>query len=88
MRPKNLRPCFFSKEVTDAFGCDRGYFHEWDHRSEIHRECGGFPAGVVARTLGIIELEDGRIVEVSPDGFMFADAAERPGKLPDGQTQE
>lgn len=52
----------------------RGYFHDWSLESEIVQPSylkGGHQGGVVCTTLGIVELEDGKVIKVRPERIRF-----------------
>ena len=62
------RPCFYKGE--------RAMFHRWAEWRQVIAESlmiGGHPAGIIAQTFAIIELEDGTVMEVSPHDIKFAD---------------
>lgn len=62
------RPCYYEGE--------RAIFHRWGERREMLMESplvGGHPAGIIAATFAIIELEDGTVKEVFPSKIRFAD---------------
>lgn len=68
----NLRPCLV--------GCDddaeKALFHCWSNRAYIIEPSmlvGGCPGGQVWNTYGIVELEDGSVVEVPPGNIRFLD---------------
>lgn len=68
---KKLRPCLFKDK--------KALFHRWDEVSqavEAGIAIGSHPAGWLKYTLAIIELEDGKIVEVSPTLIKFLDSDE------------
>lgn len=68
---KELRPCLFKNK--------KALFHRWDEVSqavEAGFAIGSNPAGWLKYTLAIIELEDGKIVEVSPELIKFLDSEE------------
>lgn len=68
---KELRPCLFKNK--------KALFHRWDEVSqavEAGFAIGSHPAGWLKYTLAIIELEDGKIVEVSPTLIKFLDSDE------------
>lgn len=65
------RPCFYEGE--------RAMFHQWaEHREAIVESplVGGHPAGIIAATFAIIELEDGTVKEVYPNKIKFADGGQ------------
>lgn len=62
------RPCFYKGK--------RAMFHRWAELRQAIAESlmiGGHPAGIIAVTFAIIELEDGTVMEVSPHDIKFAD---------------
>lgn len=67
-----LRPCIIKIEVGEV----RGIFHCWEHISEIIEPSplkGGHSGGVVAATVGLVELDDGSIIKVYPTSIRFVD---------------
>nr|WP_319488602.1 hypothetical protein [uncultured Caproiciproducens sp.] len=66
-----LRPCIIDKKK-------KGLFHCWEEKSQpvaAAISIGGAPAGQLAYTLGIVELEDGSVVECFPYKIRFLDIA-------------
>ena len=64
----SLRPC-----ITN-FG--KGLFHRWIDRAEVIRPSvlrGGHNGGQSWEIFGLVELEDGRVVEVLPNDIQFID---------------
>lgn len=62
------RPCYVNGK--------KALFHRWSERRQTIPESpwiGGHPAGFIAATLAIIELEDGTVKEVIPSAIKFAD---------------
>lgn len=64
----DYRPCYVNG--------DKGLFHKWAEKAKpippsmlISEDKGG----QVWHTVGIVELEDGRIIEVYPEKIRFAD---------------
>ena len=63
-----LRPC----KVKDQ----SGLFHRWSDKAEIippSPMIGGHGGGLVTAALGIVELEDGNVVEARPCDIRFLD---------------
>lgn len=63
-----LRPC-----IVDGH---KAFFHRWEQYSEIVPPSpmrGGHGGGVIARVLGIIELEDGKVLTAYPEEIRFTD---------------
>ena len=66
----NLRPCLVGGD-DDA---EKALFHCWGNRAYIIEPSmlvGGHPGGQVWNTYGIVELEDGSVVEVPPSNIRF-----------------
>lgn len=64
-----IRPCFIDGE--------KALFHGWFEVSQIVCESimiGGHPAGTVRGVLGLVELKDGRMCEVSSQRIRFPDS--------------
>jgi hypothetical protein len=64
-----LRPCIVDKK-------QKGLFHCWEEESQpvaAAISIGGAPAGQLAYTLGIVELEDGSVIECFPYKIRFLD---------------
>lgn len=71
-----LRPCEVTIEVKGEKTVHKGWFHCWEHYSEVVGESplrGGHAAGQLSCILGIVELEDGRVVRVYPSDIQFTD---------------
>ncbi len=68
-----LRPCY----VYDYHGNKRyAMFHCWSQRSDVIAPSplkGGHVGGVVSRTVGIVEYEDGRVHEINAVEIVFCD---------------
>ena len=54
---------------------EKALFHGWNFVSNVVVEpspmIGGHPGGVIAYSTGIVELEDGRVIEVIPTSITF-----------------
>lgn len=50
----------------------KGLFHQW---AQQYEDCGD--AGIANYTVGLVELDDGRIVEVIPDTVVFTEPAKQ-----------
>jgi hypothetical protein len=65
----NLRPCVVDKK-------QKGFFHCWEEKKQpvgAAATIGGPPAGQLAYTLGIVELDDGSVIECFPYKIRFLD---------------
>jgi hypothetical protein len=54
----------------------KALFHQWIERAQVvppSPMVGGHSGGVMKAPFGIIEREDGKIVEVDPESIQFAD---------------
>lgn len=68
----DLRPV----EVHTKDGIINGRFHQFVQYSEVIEPSlmiGGHPGGTVAYPYGIVEKEDGSIIQVSPHSIKFVD---------------
>ena len=66
-----LRPCYVSIEKGKK---EKALFHCWSFKSTVVEPSimvGGHPGGVIAYSTGIVELEDGRVIEVMPTSIAF-----------------
>lgn len=66
-----LRPCYIAIKRGKK---EKGLFHGWNFISNVIEPSimiGGHPGGVVSYCTGIVELEDGRIVEGLPTNITF-----------------
>ena len=71
-----LRPCYISIKKGKK---EKALFHGWNFVSwnfvsnvvEPSLMIGGHPGGVIAYSTGIVELEDGRVIEVMPTSITF-----------------
>lgn len=66
-----LRPCMVDKK-------QKGLFHRWEEKAQpvaAAATIGGAPAGQLTYTLGIVELEDGSVIECFPYKIRFLDKA-------------
>lgn len=67
-----MRPCM----VRDKDKEQKAMFHCWSHRSDVvdaSPMIGGHPGGVVAYTVGIVELENGAVCSYYPNHIRFLD---------------
>ncbi len=66
-----LRPCYISVKKDKK---EKALFHGWNFFSNVVEpspKIGGHPGGVIAYSTGIVELEDGRVIEVMPTNITF-----------------
>lgn len=66
-----LRPCYVSIKKGKK---EKALFHCWSFKSTVVEPSimvGGHPGGVIAYSTGIVELEDGRVIEVMPTSITF-----------------
>lgn len=83
----NLRPCLVGGD-DDA---EKALFHCWSNRAYIIEPSmlmKGHPGGQVWNTYGIVELEDGSVVEVPPGNIRFLDPPHGEYAWPDTQDSE
>ncbi len=69
-RVVNYRRCsgkYFVREQRGFIEFKLGYFHKWGIYSEE------LDVGALNYTIGIVELEDGRVVTVMPENIKFID---------------
>lgn len=67
-----LRPCYIANIING--GKDKALFHGWTFVSNVVEPSpmiGGHPGGIIAYSTGIVELEDGRVIEVPPTSITF-----------------
>lgn len=67
-----LRPCI----VNFKDGEKKALFHRWEDRAYTIGESalrGGHVAGQIWSVLGIVEMENGKIIEVYPNTIRFLD---------------
>lgn len=67
-----LRPCYILNKNEKK----KGLFHGWFNVSDVvgaSSMIGVHPGGTVSYPIGVVELEDGKIVEVDPIRIIFAD---------------
>ena len=53
------------------------FFHRWitfAHVVDASRSVGGSPGGQIMHTLGLVEIEDGTMLEVLPEDIRFLDS--------------
>lgn len=68
---KELRPCYISVKKGKK---EKALFHGWNFVSNVVEPSpmiGGHPGGTIAYSTGIVELEDGRVIEVMPGNITF-----------------
>lgn len=68
-----LRPCYISIKKGKK---EKALFHCWNFMSNVIEPSlmiGGHPGGTIAYTTGIVELEDGRVLEVMPTNITFVE---------------
>lgn len=66
-----LRPCYINIRKGNK---EKALFHCWSHFSNVIEPSlmvGGHPGGVIAYSTGIVELEDGKVIEVMPTNITF-----------------
>lgn len=66
-----LRPCYIRIKKDKE---EKALFHGWNFVSNVVEPSimiGGHPGGVIAYSTGIVELEDGRVIEVMPTDITF-----------------
>lgn len=71
-----LRPCEVTTEVKGEKTVHKGWFHCWEHYSEVVGESplrGGHSAGQISFVLGIVENEGGQIPRFYPTQIRFTD---------------
>lgn len=67
-----LRPCYVIRNGKK----EKALFHTLDFNSTVIEPSlmiGGHSGGVIAYTMGIVELEDGAIIKVMPENITFID---------------
>lgn len=67
-----LRPCYIINKNKKK----KALFHGWFNISDVvgaSPMVGGHPGGTVSYPIGIVELEDGSVVEVEPINIKFID---------------
>lgn len=68
-----LRPCYIVNKIEKK----KALFHGWFNISDVigpSIAIGGHPGGTVSYPIGIVELEDGSVVEVQPANVIFIDS--------------
>ena len=71
-RRYQLRPCHISADNIRK----KALFHCWSFNSEVigpSPMIGGHKGGTIAYTTALVELEDGRVLDVFPDNIIFDD---------------
>lgn len=71
-----LRPCEVTVEYKGGKAVHKGWFHCWEHHSEVVGESplrGGHSAGQISFVLGIVENEEGQIAWFYPTQIRFTD---------------
>ena len=69
---RELRPCLIINGDTEK----KALFHIWEQNSQIippSPMVGGHGGGVICTVMGIVELEDGSVIRVSPYQIQFID---------------
>lgn len=69
-----IRPCYI--DCADKKGAvkTKALFHRWGHISNVIEPsilAGGHDGGVISMTYGIVELEDGSVIQVLPQQIQF-----------------
>lgn len=68
----------------------KGWFHRWEEKAQpvaAAATIGGAPAGQLTYTLGIVELDDGSVIECFPCKIRFLDRTESaPTKKKNGRN--
>lgn len=65
------RPCYINGK--------RGMFHQWINRAEVappSMMIGGHQGGQLWDVFGLVEMEDGHMIEVVPTKVVFADGGD------------
>ena len=76
MGKNSLRPCEVTLTRDKEEVKKQGWFHCWEHYAQTVGESplrGGPAAGQISFVLGIVELEDGRVVSAYPSEIQFTD---------------
>lgn len=76
MGKDSLRPCIVQRRIHNEDVQMNGWFHCWEHCAQTVGESplrGGHAAGQISFVLGIVELEDGRVVSAYPSEIQFTD---------------
>ena len=66
-----LRPCYINIKKGKK---EKALFHCWSFKSTVVEPSimvGGHTGGVIAYSTGIVELEDGKVIEVMPSNITF-----------------
>ena len=66
-----LRPCYISIKKGKK---EKALFHGWNFVSNVVEPSlmiGGHPGGVIAYSTEIVELENGKVIEVMPSSITF-----------------
>lgn len=69
----NLRPCYVYIKKDKK---KKALFHCWSFESSIvgpSMMIGGDPGGIVASTMAIVELDDGKVAVINPNRIQFLD---------------
>ena len=78
IRTSEMRPCLA--------GIKKALFHRWSDNAKVvapGNAIGSFPGGQISYTVAIVELENGKIEEFSPDYITFLDNAFQQYVFPD-----
>lgn len=70
-----MRPCVVATKEGDR----KAFFHRWSEHSEVIGPSplrGGHSGGTVRFTVAIVEYEDGKVGEISPEFIRFSDIPE------------
>lgn len=76
MGKDSLRPCVVNQKKDGQKVQVGGWFYCWEHYAKTVGESplrGGPAAGQISFVLGIVELEDGRVVSAYPSEIQFTD---------------
>lgn len=77
-----LRPCI----IYEKFESKKALFHRWSTQAQVIPPSpfvGGHTGGQIYNTYGIVELEDGTVIEVPPQQIRFLDNSHEEFAWPD-----